>query len=370
MSAPQPPVPYSNPAPVAPVLAPSPLALGDVFAGVIGVFKRHWGLFVGIALLPALVSALAMVIFGVVVFVVVSAAIARGAQAPQALLASLAVPLALSTLGLIVAMFFVVLYQYKCYGMIALGTTDTASGRLPTFGDLNRRTRGLSMRVLGVALAIGAAVVAAYGVAGGIAVALFLPQGTSGGGSGFKATQVWVALLVIAGLAAFVGFIYISTRWSYFVPTLAVEGRGGFAALGRSWQLTRGRFWHTFGSFFVAGIAVAIPAFVVSLLSMPFADVDGTASLQSAIPRLLLALATLVVSVFTAPLFEIFRAIMYLDEVNRLHGVPAATQAPQPWTPPTQDPATQQLPSQTPWNPPASDPWARPGDNPQGPPRV
>ena len=304
-----------------------------MFAGVIGVFKRRWGLFVGIALLPTLMSALAVIAYGVVVFALVSSQLISGQQASQNGFANVVLFVVLATLGLIVAMFFIVLYQYKCYGMIALGTTDTVCGRVPTFGDLNRRTRGLSMRVLGVALAIGAAVVVAYAVAGGIAVALLLPQGV-GGASGFKANQLWIALLVIGGLAAFVGFVYVSTRWSYFVPTLAIEGRGGFAALGRSWHLTRGRFWHTFGSFFVAGIAIAIPSMLVSLLTLPFAGVDGTTSLQSAIPQLLFALASLAVSVFTAPLFEIFRAIMYLDEVNRLHGVPAADQAPQPWTPP------------------------------------
>lgn len=45
--------------------------------------------------------------------------------------------------------------------------------------------------------------------------------------------------------------IYLFVRWSVGIVALVVEQRGPFSSLGRSWNLTRGSWWHTFGVFVV-----------------------------------------------------------------------------------------------------------------------
>ncbi len=52
--------------------------------------------------------------------------------------------------------------------------------------------------------------------------------------------------------------IFLVVRWSVSIDVLVLEGKGPFAALGRSWQLTRGAWWHTLGVLVVASIVITL----------------------------------------------------------------------------------------------------------------
>jgi hypothetical protein len=102
---------------------------------------------------------------------------------------------------------------------------------------------------------------------------------------GYK--RLWSILLVsiLFALAVFAGFIaliipgiIIAVRFSVAIPALVVEGKRGTEALGRSWNLVRGRSWSVFGAFIVVaflasivnGILTAIPGdnwFVVGVFA-------------------------------------------------------------------------------------------------------
>ncbi len=45
--------------------------------------------------------------------------------------------------------------------------------------------------------------------------------------------------------------IFLVVRWSVSFVVVVIEGKGPLASLGRSWQLTRGLWWHTFGALFL-----------------------------------------------------------------------------------------------------------------------
>jgi hypothetical protein len=62
--------------------------------------------------------------------------------------------------------------------------------------------------------------------------------------------------------AGAVAVVYLVVRWMVLLPALVLEDQGATAALGHSWDLTRGRFWHCAGF----GILLNLPLVVVSLV--------------------------------------------------------------------------------------------------------
>jgi len=72
----------------------------------------------------------------------------------------------------------------------------------------------------------------------------------------------FVALLV-ALIALIVPFIYLVVAFSVALPVLLVEGTGGFKALRRSIDLSRGRWWATLGTIIVAAVLLIVVQLVV-----------------------------------------------------------------------------------------------------------
>jgi hypothetical protein len=96
------------------------------------------------------------------------------------------------------------------------------------------------------------------------------------GSQGAGVTVIVVSLVLgFGGGIALSAWIYI--RIYFAMPVVVLERLGAGAALARSWRLTQGRWWRTFG---IALLAFLLMAFVSSLLTMPF-------SLVSVVPTFL-----------------------------------------------------------------------------------
>jgi hypothetical protein len=129
---------------------------------------------------------------------------------------------------------------------------------------------------------------------------------------GFEAfTPIFLAILLAAvGIAAgllllIVPGVYVAVRW-YFVPqTVVIEGARGPGALSRSWDLTAGFWWRTFGVLVVANLAALVPAL---LLSAPLAAVAE--STDRALWSLVGAIAT---ETLTAPFLALVSTLLYYD---------------------------------------------------------
>ena len=68
-----------------------------------------------------------------------------------------------------------------------------------------------------------------------------------------------VGLAIIGGLILFIiPGIYIGVRLAVSIEALVVEGRRGTEAMGRSWELVGGHWWHAFGTLVVAGLLTGI----------------------------------------------------------------------------------------------------------------
>ena len=113
--------------------------------------------------------------------------------------------------------------------------------------------------------------------------------------------SVLVGLAVIGGLILFIiPGIYIAIRLCVSIEALVVEGRRGTEAMGRSWGLVGGHWWHAFGTLVVAGLLTGI---VNAVITAPFGAtgwvVQGVAA----------ALATVV----TLPYGALVGVLLYLD---------------------------------------------------------
>ena len=110
---------------------------------------------------------------------------------------------------------------------------------------------------------------------------------------------VWVVLFVVPflialeagdaavvaalfGLLSFTGLIgaiiitvYVAIRWFFAWPVVAFEGLRGVAALRRSWELTQGFWWRTFGIFLVvvlALFAISFPGLIAGAAGLETVD--------------------------------------------------------------------------------------------------
>lgn len=135
-----------------------------------------------------------------------------------------------------------------------------------------------------------------------------------------------IGLSLVVGLGVAVGFvllivpgIYLMTIWAVAAPSLVIERRGVFAAIGRSRELVKRHGWQVLGVIAVVVVLALLTGIAVGALASGLGN-GGVAVVQWA--------ANVIVSPFTA----LVSAVMYFS-LLRLHGEAAA--APRPAAPET-----------------------------------
>ena len=113
--------------------------------------------------------------------------------------------------------------------------------------------------------------------------------------------SVLVGLAIIGGLILFIiPGIYIGIRLCVSIEALVVEGRRGTEAMGRSWGLVGGHWWHAFGTVVVGGLLTGI---VNAVITAPFGDTGWFVQ----------GLAAAVATVVTLPYSALVGVLLYLD---------------------------------------------------------
>jgi hypothetical protein len=107
------------------------------------------------------------------------------------------------------------------------------------------------------------------------------------------ATVGGLILLVIPG-------IYIGVRLAVSIEALVVEGRRGTQAMGRSWELVGGHWWHAFGTLLVAWLLIGV---VNAVITAPFSGAGWFVQ----------AVAAAVATVVTLPYGVLVGVLLYLD---------------------------------------------------------
>jgi hypothetical protein len=113
--------------------------------------------------------------------------------------------------------------------------------------------------------------------------------------------SVLVGLAIVGGLVLLIiPGIYIGIRLCVSIEALVVEGRRGTEAMGRSWGLVGGHWWHAFGTVVVGGLLTGI---VNAVITAPFGNTSWFVQ----------AVAAAVATVVTLPYSALVGVLLYLD---------------------------------------------------------
>jgi hypothetical protein len=230
---------------------------------------------------------------------------------------------------MVVGVIATVLIQLKSQAMMAVAAYEIAQGTRPDLPGLFQRTRGFLARMLpvilialGIAIAIsGAFAAVGFGVWGGLA---------SRGGDAIMVSAGMVGVLAIFYLVLVPLGIYVQIKLLYTLPAVAIEGLGGIDGMKRSWHLTNGQFWRTFGYYLLASIAAAAISYVVSFitqmtmvpmmsgLNRTTSSTEALAQLAALVPVFLLTFVLqMAVQLVTVPFVHAYITYMFVDQVRR-----------------------------------------------------
>jgi hypothetical protein len=133
---------------------------------------------------------------------------------------------------------------------------------------------------------------------------------------------IWLTILYSVGLilpflALVLPGIWLAVAWCVSYPALLFEGVGGAAALGRSFRLTKGRWWATFGALLVMYLIVAVISGILGLLfgATLIASLDN-----EALGAVIYTIVNTLSSLITLPLFAAVLTIIYFDLRVRKEG--------------------------------------------------
>jgi hypothetical protein len=135
---------------------------------------------------------------------------------------------------------------------------------------------------------------------------------------GFR--RLWSVILVslLVGLIVAVGFVLLVIPGIIFlvflsvsIPVLIVEGRRGTEAMGRSWNLVKGNFWHALG-------VIVVSALIVGILSGIIGGIGGN---NWAVRWIFTAIA----QILTVPFASLVSVLLYLDLRARSESLSAET---------------------------------------------
>jgi len=105
-------------------------------------------------------------------------------------------------------------------------------------------------------------------------------------------------LLTAISIITIVGPFILITAWFVVAPVIVVERVGPIAALGRSWQLVKPRFWQVFLTIFLLFLIVIVLSFVLGLIGAIAGDIGAI-------------IVNVIAAAITAPVWALTAAVSY-----------------------------------------------------------
>lgn len=134
---------------------------------------------------------------------------------------------------------------------------------------------------------------------------------------------VWITFLTfffgaLAAVALIAPGVWLWFAWTVAPPVLLVEGLKGTKALGRSFQLVKGRWWPVFGAVVVGYLLSGIVSGAISAITLPLvlSDAGESALLTTVVNTIVNTIAGVLVTPFNAALV----AVVYFDLRVRKEG--------------------------------------------------
>jgi hypothetical protein len=179
-------------------------------------------------------------------------------------------------------------------GAVWRAVADVALGRTTSIAAVLRETIGRYFLLLGLIALIFLI---------GIVWAILLVIGT--------------ALLVLPGLAVFCAGVYFAVRWSLTLAAMMVEDIGPIRGFGRSWNLVRGSWWRTFGILLIVFILNLVISYALFILVAVITSAASGGDFQLASAAVLTTLLGAAVS----PIWPIAITLLYFDLRVRKEGL-------------------------------------------------
>lgn len=211
------------------------------------------------------VQTLSMVLYMVAVGLVTFAAFARAATVPEfspefnELMAGGTAIVILSSIALGALLMAV---SVIAQGIVVAEVAHASLSEKSRLGTLWRRVRPAFWRLIGYSLLVGIASMVAVVILAAPAIVLAV-----------IGSSVSLIFAVIVGVLAFLGgvvlYAWLATKLYLAAPAIVLERIGPIRAISRSWVLTRGRFWSTFGVFALLFLITNVASSIISsVLSM------------------------------------------------------------------------------------------------------
>lgn len=290
-----------------------PLGLGDIYDGAFKIIRFSPGATVGSAVLvTAVAMAIPLAITGLLAAVFdLSLSSIDSIDPDTADVASLLAGSGTVVGGAIlqgIGLIFVT-------GMVAHVTAAAAVGRKLTLSESWAATAGRRGKLVGLTLVLllGTVLYLALGTAVVVLLAFALPEAAA------------VVTGILVGIALVCGLVFLWARIYYLaVPPLLLEPVGVLGALGRSWQLTSGAFWRTFG---IALLTILVTQVAGGMLGIPFGiigEIARTATGEGEVGLLVYltctALSSVMSAAFVAPFTSAVTTLQYVDLRMRKEG--------------------------------------------------
>lgn len=216
-------------------------------------------------------------------------------------------------------------------GLIVVAVSRSVLGRVASSKEVWERTKSKFLPLIG--LNIITSIISGLMMIIGIAVFFVLLASVAS--TAKTETELFqglgitlVGLLILMVISALVSS-YLSIKFSVASPAMVLENLGVFAAIGRSWSLTRGNFWRLFGiniltaiitsmvAGIFGGIAGALGAIFVVVGSSSPEDVITSLNTTYILTMVMSTIAQLLILPFTSSV----NALLYIDLRMRKEGL-------------------------------------------------
>jgi hypothetical protein len=300
-----------------------PLALGDILGGAFSTIRRNAAAVFGTALIVALIEII-LTAFAATSFVDAAFELLMLEEAGQDPFAGDPTTnpyfgrffgsLGVLMLAALVTLFTGIIAQ----GVLSIVVLRAAAGLKTSLGQAWRLTGRQAWSLAG----LGGLYLLAGAVTMIVFVGLFLALVAGAAAGDTTTTAVMGILLFVFSIGLVVAWVWIYVKVLLAPAAVAVEQHAPFRSIGRSWSLTRGHWWRTFGIVLLVSIIVGVissvittPLSMFSGLSDPFLE---PGSLQQALESTRVwMIVTLVVSALVNAITRAFlscvTALLYVD---------------------------------------------------------
>lgn len=314
--------PQWQPAPKPGLIPLRPLSFGTLLSAPFLTLRRNPSTTFGSALLVQ--GLLTVVTFGVIWFVTFGALDRIETASAQDLSTVQAGSIAM----IIISALIPLLLQFACtaflQGVMIIEVSRSVLGEKRKLGEVWKRVWPRLWPLIAFSLVTFLALLVVVLVATMLVFAIWMASGES--------VLTTVLLGILIGLGFLVLCVWVYTKVSLAPSVIVLERRGVFAALRRSWALTRGAFWRVFGVQFIINAIVSIVSQVITMpisfaAGILIAILDPTGSLDDPMgsSTMLLYLVTGIISLFvgaiTAVVMSAAMALLYIDRRIRTEGL-------------------------------------------------